>query len=909
MAAMEDLLARPGPGALVLRGEPGIGKTTIFQAGVERARAGGWWVLGAAPSDGESHLPFAAAQDLLRGFPSGVFDQLPRPQRQALRVVLLVEDAPSSGLDRRTVGTALESAIRLLAGQQPVLVAIDDVQWLDPASRDVITFAQRRLDEGRLRWLLAERRPMDQVLPLGMDQVPPLGLDRAPARAMRIVEVGPMSAGTLFHVLREGLACTIPRPRLVRIATWSGGNPLFALELARRMLDDPDTAPDLSAAPSVEGLMGDRLARLPVGVRGSLLIIALAGHLSAERLDAVRIRLDWQSDPSALSSGLVVETEDGVRLAHPVLAAQTIANAGPSDRRRVHAALALDESDGVRRARHQALGVLGPDLDAASAAEAGAIEAETRGAPEAALELFEHACRLTPPGGSGALQTRYFHVGDLAYRLGDRARAAQALRVSADGPDQATTARSLVRLARLAGDQPDIDPLVLPRQARRAAAGNRLLLAEIALWLEGDPGEVRRHAAAARRLLGDDGPAALRARAHAAEAIAAIESGRPLARRFLDRAVDLEAGNTGPNVARSAAFAQAWWRVLDDDLDAARTAFWALRRQADVTGDEDSLPMIVAHLAHLEIRAGNWTGAQALAEEQAMLAERAGQPARAAFAHLQLGAIASLRGDAGVAETHFVMAESLGRSDRGPIRGLVAGRRGNLQLSRGDAAGAVAAFAAARQTLRDVGVDQPALTNWRGEEIEALTRMGRVDEAVALLERLELTRIGRGRLTDSVIYRSRALIAAARGDLDGAAALADEAIARIRNLGHPFELARSLHVGGVIQRRRGKKRLAATLLGEALQQMERLGAALWAAQVREDLRRVGLRPRASVGLTETELQVVRLAASGSTNRRIAEQSFMSPRTVEGILGRAYTKLGVGSRAELGRALIERDLGH
>jgi DNA-binding CsgD family transcriptional regulator len=228
------------------------------------------------------------------------------------------------------------------------------------------------------------------------------------------------------------------------------------------------------------------------------------------------------------------------------------------------------------------------------------------------------------------------------------------------------------------------------------------------------------------------------------------------------------------------------------------------------------------------------------------------------------------------------------------------GRRGQLALSLGELDAAVRAFERSSEILVAAGVADPALTNWRGELAEALVRLDRVDDAQSVVDQMELA-IGTRRrpVSRAIVARTRALIAAERGEMDAAVDLATSSLERLRELHEPFELARSLEIAGTVHRRARHKTPAAALLGEAVAAFEALGAAEWAARARSELARVGLRPRAPRTLTATELQVARLAAAGHTNREVARRTFMSPRTVEAVLARAYAKLGIASRAELG----------
>jgi AAA ATPase domain len=226
LAAIAAFLDGAGSGtALLLEGEAGIGKTTVWRAGVRAAAARGLRTLRAQPAESEAVLSFTALADLLGDVLDGVREELPSPQRRALDAALLLEDAGASSSDARAVAAAVPGVLRRVAGTGPLLVAVDDIQWLDAASADALVFAARRLDGEPVDFLLARRAG---------DDPRPLGLDRAfdDARMDRIA-IGPLALDALYRLLRDRLGTTLSRPTLRRVHELSGGNPLFALELAR----------------------------------------------------------------------------------------------------------------------------------------------------------------------------------------------------------------------------------------------------------------------------------------------------------------------------------------------------------------------------------------------------------------------------------------------------------------------------------------------------------------------------------------------------------------------------------------------------------------------------------------------------------------------------------------------------
>src|SRR5512132_3502942 len=219
-----------GPSALVLEGSAGIGKTTLWQAATERAAARGYTILACRAAESEAKLALAALADLLAEVADDLLGRLPAPQRQALEVALLRRDAPGPLRDPRALATAVRSVLLELAARAPLLVAIDDLQWLDAPSTRMLDFAVRRLGTARVGILATSR--------VGDPHADRLSLERAlPAGRVVPVRVGPLSVAALHHIIQARLGQVLPRPVLVRVAQAADGNPLFALEIARVLFE------------------------------------------------------------------------------------------------------------------------------------------------------------------------------------------------------------------------------------------------------------------------------------------------------------------------------------------------------------------------------------------------------------------------------------------------------------------------------------------------------------------------------------------------------------------------------------------------------------------------------------------------------------------------------------------------
>ncbi|MDQ4082412.1 MAG: AAA family ATPase, partial [Actinomycetota bacterium] len=257
LAAIDRFLASDDPTALVVEGEAGIGKTTIWQAGTTRAREYEYLVLATRPAEAETQLSFAALGDLFGDVRDDVLSELPAPQQRALEVALLLADASGRAPDQRAVSFAFLSALRALARATPVLVAVDDVQWLDLPSAAVLAFTVRRLRAERIAFLLARR------LAPGSDEPPPLERAIPPERLDRLT-LGPLTLGALHHLLHGNLGTAFARPRLRRVHELSGGNPFFALELGRALARGAVALEPGQPLPvSLDALVRDRLASLP----------------------------------------------------------------------------------------------------------------------------------------------------------------------------------------------------------------------------------------------------------------------------------------------------------------------------------------------------------------------------------------------------------------------------------------------------------------------------------------------------------------------------------------------------------------------------------------------------------------------------------------------------------------------
>ncbi len=895
------------PSALVLAGPAGIGKTTLWEDGVDDAAQRGYRVLRARPTEAEARLSYAALTDLVGASFDETRAALPPVQARALAAALLREptDEASEG---RLVATAFTGVLARLAADGPLVVAIDDAQWLDGASRRVLEFAARRL-EG----------PTGMLTTVRTDDAgdAPLGLRRAfPEERFALLVVGPLSMGALHHLMRERLDVSPPRPVLARIATASGGNPYFALELARTVADDDaesTLADPLRVPRTLQELVADHLNSLSDAGREAALVAASLSSPTDELVVTAGVSAAALAEVE--QAGVLIRERGRLRFAHPLLASVVYASAADEPRRLVHRRLAEIVVDDEERARHLAQSTSVADATAANAIELGARRAAQRGAQDEASELYAAARRLTPGDRPNDAARRLLGGAAASNAVGEfataRALAESALDEASDGELRAEILTFLARLAWFSGNADQAAALVeraLHEVADDEARG--AILARLAQFnFAYDFERAVEYSDAALASLREDRDPVLVAHALIYRFFGGAMRGLGARRELLERGLELEA-RALPRLPDGPASRPLIWFHCVDEFDAARArhAFedeWYRER-----GEEVWVADRLSHLAAAELRAGRWE-----------LAERQTEASCTMLDPLEIGGPRAM-----VFEKRALVDAHVGRVDRAratlsPLveRFEASGQRwwaanslstlGFAEFAAGDAAAADEAWRRMHVHAEAVGAREILADRSEPFHVEALLALGDVDGARNVLERLEQ----RGRVLpriwiDIALPRARALVVAADGDLPAALTLLADV--ELDPGVVPFELACNLLVKGRLARRAKRKLIAAEALRAALALFEQLGAPAWIERTKEELDRVGLRRRAPDELTAGERKVAELAATGMTNRQVAEAAFMSPKTVEANLARVYRKLGIGSRAELGArlALEEREAG-
>jgi predicted ATPase len=345
----EFLDGRPagtGPNAFVWEGEAGIGKSTLWLAAVEAASERGLRVLASRPGEAERELAHAGLGDLFDGALDDVLPELPAPRRRALEVALLVGDAAGAPVDARALGVAVRSSLQLLAADEPVVIAIDDVQWLDASSASALAFALRRLAETDILLLLARRVGSGAPTSAVEDAVESDRIER--------VRVSPLSVGAIDQLVHDRLGRTFARPTQLRLHEGSGGNPFYALELARSFPDDEVVGGDptlpLRVPATLEELVHARLEGFAGPTREALVLASAHGRLTTAQLGAAGIEQS-ALDP-ALEENVLELLNGAVRFTHPLLGSVLYQRLPLGERQRVHRRLAELVDDSIGRARH-----------------------------------------------------------------------------------------------------------------------------------------------------------------------------------------------------------------------------------------------------------------------------------------------------------------------------------------------------------------------------------------------------------------------------------------------------------------------------------------------------------------------------------------------------------------------------
>jgi DNA-binding CsgD family transcriptional regulator len=874
-----------GARGLLIRGVPGIGKTALWRLAIECCGDAGFDVLLARPAEEEMPFGLATLVDLF--------------ERADVDVGALgAEENPF------VRGRIVLAALRRLAERRPLVIAIDDVQWLDHASARALRYALRRLDREPVG-VLSTLRAMP-----GADDPLATAANLPPGRC-EVLEIGPLRREALRRVL-AGVVDSISRPSLVRIHEVSGGNPLYAIELARGLADAGHEGHP-AGVPLPDSLQGAIARRLDtVSELGELLetLSALGPATVGDVRDAVP-SLDVEPLLArAEEAGLLVVDEDlRVRFSHPLIGTVVYGRMSPLTRRALHARLAETAVAADVRARHIALSTDEASPEVAQLLEDAAARVRGHGDHDLAADFAAHSLRLTSPDdGDAALRRALAEIEDRA-TAGEMSRALalvdRLLETLAPGPARAT---ALLERAYLEDDHADVIVGVLT-EALEHVGDDQWLRARVLDQLgwkvtlfQGRIAEGLGYARQSLALVDLAGDPQLWM--YFAATVAYLEGlGGAPQDELMAEAVDIEARSGKPILWTSPRTLQAEQLLWNGDLSRARRLFGEVHEDVVRSGTTANLPYSLFDLAQVAIAAGEFGDAEQLVRD-GIEAARDAEDAwgeRLLTYPLALLDVWLGRAEQARARAERRLQEALAKGERpGEVR--VKAVLGLLALSQGDAETAARELAPAAARLDEMGFAHPGAFPVLPDAIEALACSGDRAAAAELLTRLEAQAAD----VDSAwalaaCDRCRGVLALTVGDPDGAVAPLDRAAAAFAALGHRPDAARSVFLAGRAHLRAGRRIQAADAFADARERFAGMGATLWEQRVVDELERAA--PGRSDGeLTPAESRIAELVAQGMRNREIGEALFMSVGTVEAHLTRIYRKLGIRSRSELARLI-------
>ncbi|MEV7934931.1 AAA family ATPase [Kitasatospora sp. NPDC088264] len=897
VAGLLDAAREGRSGVLLLRGEPGIGKTALLDHAVGRAGEA-FRVIRAAGVEYEAELPFAGLSLLLA---PGLdrLHALPGPQRRALEAAfgLSEESAP---VDRLLVGLATLGLLAELATEQPLLCVLDDAQWLDDASLDALLLAARRLQAEGVALLLAARTGG------GAPELPTTGFPEL--RLTGLPE--PDAARLLDHRAGPGLPAAVRERLLVEAA----GNPLALTELPIATGTQANTHGSPPPAPGGLPLTSRLLIAFHGQVTGlppatqTLLLVAAAeetGELDVVLPAAAALGVPAEHLGPAEESGLASVTPDRrIAFRHPLLRAAILQRAPHHQRLAIHQAIAGALPDGDRRTWHQAHAATAPDAALADALERTAVRAEARGAHGGAAAAYERAARLTPD--RDAATRRLVLAAEAATEEGKLVRA-ETLADEAGARTDNPLAHALLDQVRATahfwrGSYPTAYRLLLDAAGTAIEAphaARMLFQAFHTAWYAGEEPVIAVLDRLAALPLADDDPLAPLARHLPAAVLPAL--GRPAPQPPAARDTAAAARKAGAETPVDLVQLCGATLILGRDDETAELG-GELVAEARAKGTIGVMPTLQFFLAEAELFHGRHRDAEVTATEALALARDTGQHQWTSQLTALLAYLAALDGDTD--RCTRLTAESLATT--GPQTAAPAAGRpwAHWALALLDLGHGRAGDAADRLHTLTTGPHRHHVSATRAvpDLVEAAVRFGTPERSAEPYERFARWSAAADRpWTEALRLRCQALL--------GPDELAESAYRAALDLHEgthrPFEQARTALLYGEWLRRSRRRTDARPHLRAALETFERLAAHPWAARARTELTATGTpAPTTSPTgtpdspLTPQELQIARLAAQGLTNREIAAQLFLSPRTVAHHLYKAYPKLHITSRADL-----------
>ncbi|HZE67774.1 MAG TPA: AAA family ATPase [Sporichthyaceae bacterium] len=879
--------AKTGGGTLVLRGEPGVGKSRLLAEATTLARDRGFTLLSASGVQSEAHLAYAGLHQLLRPVRSNA-QQLPEIQRGFLEVAFGLRDGPAPELFR--VAMAALDLLCEVATTAPLLLVVDDVQWLDRTSCEALAFIARRLQSDPVVLLAGARAGYPSPLvDVGLPELDVSGL--APGAARELLDsVAPELAPALRDALLEE----------------AGGNPLALTELPVSVADGTS----LSLTDRLERAFAARVWELDDDARLLVQVAALSREGAAGEVVDAASRIAGRPVPldaleSAVRSAILVLDGDAVRFRHPLIRSAVRQRTGLADSRRIHDELAevlRDVPD--RRVWHRAALIVGPREDVAEELEEAGARAERRGALDVALTALLRAVELSAPAQR---PRRMFAAAELAYQRG-RSDLVAKLLTELERLELVPLARARARYlgelldVRAYADHARVAALIATAEEAGAAGErdlhhNLLWITAARTWWSSRPGpDTRRIVVDAANRAGAPTAGDPRLVSIHAYADPLVNAGRV--------ADCLHAAAAGDPGSAEAAGYLGSAGIVTGAFHEALAFFIAAAERARSEGRLGALPHLLATQAILAARLPNWDIAIPAADEARQLATELDQPIRVATAETAVALIAAVRGDPAITEQSTARVEQLA----GPLGAshLVALAQSGPVLSA-LAQGQYDEALRVADRLFDRGDPAHHLQfacMSIGDLAEAAAYAGRADIGLERLSRVE--RMVGERPSEWVainLRHARALLA-----VDGveAGARFDEALGADLT-GWPFWRARLLLGHGRWLRRQRRVAESRAPLRTARDLFDGMGATPWGDQARSELRASGESSRrrdraARDDLTAQELQIAQLAAAGLSNREIGQRLYLSHRTISTHLYRVFPKLGITARGELAAAL-------
>jgi DNA-binding CsgD family transcriptional regulator len=902
IGALLDAARRSRSGVLVIRGEPGVGKTALLDDA--REQAGDLQILSARGIESESELPFAVLHQLVRPALK-LLGELPAPQARALRGALGLGEG--AGEDRFLVSLAVLTLLSEFAERQPTLVLVDDAHWLDTPSADTLLFVARRLDAEGIVLLFSAR------------EADVRGFPAAGLPTLHIGGLGHDAAETLLAEHGPGAVAPRVRDELLR---HTGGNALALLELpaalsAAQLAGAEPLPAALPLTQGVERAFLRRVRRLPAPTQKLLLVSAAddTASLATVMKAAAAIGVRSEALDPAEQAGLVSVSRPRIELRHPLVRSAVYEAASSGERREVHRALAdvlPGDEDADRRIWHLAASALGPDEEIAAALERSANSAFERAGFAAAAAALERAASLTPDPEPRL--RRLFHAAEASWQGGRGEHAVAVLNQALADCHEPLLRADMLHLVghiqHLGG------PSMPAHDLLRDAAGlvETLDPAKAAAILSdafesslyaGQAGAALAASRRARELAPwDRGTADYLAELNLAEALfinGLADEGAPMFERALTILGESPTLRSDPHLATRGAIALCWLERCAE----ARRLLNAAVATARERGAVSVLPYVLFMASWAARRVGAWQEAVACATEAATLARELGQETILGEALFELATLSAARGAEAECRAYVLegtaTAEALGsRYITEAIRAQV----GVLELGLGRLVEAAAELEACAQRLDALELRMNELVPGP-DLVEALARLNRLADARSALDHVR--RGAHPRTWAPIAARCRGLVA----DDDEFEQHFAEALELHPDDEDVFGKARTRLCFGERLRRARRRVEAREQLRAALETFERLGASVWAERARSELRASGETarkrdPSSVSALTPQELQVARFVADGLSNKEVAAQLFLSPRTVDAHLRSVFAKLEITSRTQLARLRLAAD---